>query len=316
MSLYPVISHVEALANQIFSAHPVQIEHMKEGVSTFVYRLVYPGEIFYLRILPEEDASFAPEVTVHTRLRQMQVNVPAVVYFEHFHEGLQRSVMVTTEIKGRPLSQSGSLSEKEMSAILVEAGRDLAQINSIAIDGFGWVQRDEDTTLLRAVSPSYHDAMLESWEADLAYLSRDILHPSEIATLERILSRHEAWLIIEQGYLAHGDFDASHIYQQDGRYTGIIDFGEIRSACRWYDLAHFHMRDGEALPQRVLPELIQGYKECTTLPPDSEEHIRFISLLINVRALARSLQKRPANRYTRHQLDVLREDIASLQQLL
>jgi hypothetical protein len=34
--------------------------------------------------------------------------------------------------------------------------------------------------------------------------------------------------------------------------------------------------------------------------------------LINVRALARRLQKRPANRYTQHLLEVLREDLAYL----
>jgi aminoglycoside phosphotransferase (APT) family kinase protein len=317
MNLYPDMSHVEALAKQIFPAHPVHIQRMTEGASTFVYQLVYPDETFYLRILPEEDASFAPELAVHTRLRQMQVKVPEVIYFEHYHERLHRSVMVTTEIKGHPLSQSDSLSSKELSAILVEAGRDLAQINSIALDGFGWVRRDgEDTTLLRAVSSSYRDVMLESWDADLAYLSKDILSPSEMIALEQILSSYEAWLMIEQGYLAHGDFDASHIYQQDGRYTGIIDFGEIRSTCRWYDLAHFHMRDGEALPQWILPALIQGYAERIALPANSEEHIRFISIVMNVWALARSLQKRPANRYTQHQLGVLREDIAVLQQLL
>ncbi|HEY4384424.1 MAG TPA: phosphotransferase, partial [Ktedonobacteraceae bacterium] len=132
MNLHPDISHIDALANQIFSARPAQIERMTEGVSTFVYQLVYPDEIFYLRILPEEDASFAPEVAVHTRLRQMQVKVPEVVYFEHCHESLHRSVMITTEIKGQPLSQSSSLSVKELSSILVEAGRDLEQINSIA----------------------------------------------------------------------------------------------------------------------------------------------------------------------------------------
>jgi len=116
--------------------------------------------------------------------------------------------------------------------------------------------------------------------------------------------------------LAHGDFDASHIYQEDGKYTGIIDFGEIRGASHWYDLGHFHVRDGEALSYRGLPGLIRGYEESISLPPDYEQHIRFTSILINVRALARSLQKRPANRYTQHQLQVLREDLATLQLFL
>ena len=36
-----------------------------------------------------------------------------------------------------------------------------------------------------------------------------------------------------QAYLAHGDFDATHIWLDDqGRYAGIIDFGEMRGAGR------------------------------------------------------------------------------------
>ena len=43
--------------------------------------------------------------------------------------------------------------------------------------------------------------------------------------------------------LAHGDFDATHIYQRDGLYTGVIDFGEMRGAEPHYDLAYFLVQD-------------------------------------------------------------------------
>ena len=97
-----------------------------------------------------------------------------------------------------------------------------------------------------------------------------------------------------------------------GRYTGIIDFGEIRGADRRYDLGHFHMRDGELLPFELLPALVCGYRETVSLPLDYEQHIRFTGLLINVRTLARSLQKRPPGCHTKHQLAVLREDVVML----
>ena len=307
---------IEAVVSQIFPAHPVRIERMTEGVSTLVYRVIYQNEVFYLRILVE-NASFAPEVAVHTHLRQMQVGVPEVIYFEHYNELLQRSIMVTTEIKGRPISQSSFLSEDELQAILVEAGRDLAYINSIPVDGFGWVERDKpDTEHLRAQWPTHRAFVLEYWDADLAFLARNVLHASEIIQLEQVLSRYNSQLDVEQGYLTHGDFDTNHIYQEDGRYTGIIDFGEIRGASCWYDLGHFHVRDGESLPYRGLSGLIRGYEERISLPSSYEQTLRFTSILINVRALAGSLQKRPANRYTQHQLEVLREDLAALQLFL
>lgn len=289
------------------------VERVTEGVSTYVYRITCPSQIFYLRILPEEGASFSPEVTVHTRLRQMQVKVPEVIHFEHYNRLLQRSVMITAEIKGQPLSQSTMLSQKEVEAISREAGRDLACISTMPVEGFGWMQRDSpDAKSLRAEWPTHRAFALEYWEADVAYLAEHVLQHSEVVSLERVLSYHDSWLDSEQGYLAHGDFDATQIYQENGRYTGIIDFGEIRGASRWYDLGHFHMRDGEFLPFHLLPILIDGYKERELLPLDYEQRIRFTGLLINVRALARALQKRPPDRYTKHQLEVLRNDLAML----
>lgn len=297
----------------IFPQAPARVERVTEGGSTYVYRIFFPHETFYLRVLPEEGASFSPEVTVHKRLRQMQIKVPEVIYFEHYNELLQRSVMVTTEIKGQSISQSSTLSKLERERILREAGRDLACLNNLLVEGFGWVRRDApEIDYLRAEWPAHRTFALEFWESDMAFLGKQVLQPSEVALLQQILSRYDSWLDSEWSYLAHGDFDTTHIYQENGRYTGIIDFGEIRGTDRWYDLGHFHMRDGELLPFSCLPALISGYREQISLPLAYEQHIRFASLLINVRALVRSLQKRPSNRFTQHQLDVLRADITAL----
>ncbi len=307
------VLHIQEVVKKIFPQDPARMERVTEGVSTYVYRITFPHETFYLRILPEEGASFAPEVTVHTQLRRMQIKVPEVIHFEHYNELLQRSVMATAEIKGQSLSQSSTLSQEKMGEILGEAGRDLARLNMVLVEGFGWVRRDlADLRHLRAEWPTHRAFALEHWEADVAYLAKHVLQRSEGPSLERVLSCYDSWLDSEQGYLAHGDFDTTQIYQDHGRYTGIIDFGEIRGAGRWYDLGHFHMRDGELLPFHLLPALVCGYKEMASLPLAYEQHIRFTGLLINVRALARSLQKRPPNRYTQHQLEVLREDLLAL----
>lgn len=145
-------------------------------------------------------------------------------------------------------------------------------------------------------------------------LAAQLLHvPASNISIERMATgtstSHDGWLDAEHAVLAHGDFDAMHIFQQNGLYTGIIDFGEIRGADRWYDLGHFHLHDDESL---ALPVLLQGYNEITPLPPNAEERILFASLLIAVRALSRSLQKRAANHYTPRLLQTLRVDIAAL----
>ena len=71
---------------------------------------------------------------------------------------------------------------------------------------------------------SWHDRL--DLPADESRAAQDLLHQS--------LGDPDA-----TAWLAHGDFDCSHIYVADGRYSGIIDFGEIRGANPWYDLAQF-----------------------------------------------------------------------------
>jgi len=286
------MSLIEALVARVFPCTvPLHVERVEEGVSTYVYRIYRGNELFYLRVLPEVNASFAPEVYVHEMLRAKDVKVPEVVYFEHYNEAVQRSVMVTTAIEGKHI---GHYPANEVPrSILVEAGRDLAIINSISVQGFGWIKRDSSkVTALEAELPTYKAFVFEYLEEDLAFLSEHVLNTREIMAIREIIDRCDAWLDIEQAWLAHGDFDATHIYQEHGCYTGIIDFGEIRGGDPFYDLGHFQMHDGETLPARVLPYLLEGYREVVQLQQDYEQRIYFSSLLIAIRTLARSMKKR------------------------
>ena len=78
----PAASAIAHLAARLFprSASP-QVERVEQGVSTYVYRLRYDELIFYLRVLPEAGASFAPEVFAHHWLRQREARVGTV--FKH-----------------------------------------------------------------------------------------------------------------------------------------------------------------------------------------------------------------------------------------
>lgn len=303
--------NVEKLIKRLFPASAVRYARVQGNISTYVYRVSIPGETFYLRILPEEGASFAPEVAVHSRLRQLGAQVPDVLYFDPYDHLLERSVMLITEIPGEPLSTATHLPPETLQSITARAGADLALVNSIAVDGFGWVLRGAGDASLAAEFTTSREFFLQYWPSDLAFLAQSTLTPGEIRQLERIVARFDPWLDVPQATLAHGDIDATHIYHRDGQYSGIIDFGEIRGTDRYFDLAHFHIRDGERLPHRLLPALLRGYGDVSPLPADHMTRLRFASLLLNVGLLARSLQKRPANIYTDHQLTVLRDDLGA-----
>jgi hypothetical protein len=71
----------------------VVVEPVREGGSTYVYRLVRGADIFYLRILPEDGANFAPEATAHAILRRLGVCVPEVVYWDDRNQVVGRGVI-------------------------------------------------------------------------------------------------------------------------------------------------------------------------------------------------------------------------------
>jgi aminoglycoside phosphotransferase (APT) family kinase protein len=72
----------------------------------------------------------------------------------------------------------------------------------------------------------------------------------ELEALQAVVDQ-ERQRPVPRGHLAHGDFDATHIWLDDhGRYAGIIDFGEMRGADRHFDLGHFLLHDRAPVPFR------------------------------------------------------------------
>jgi aminoglycoside phosphotransferase (APT) family kinase protein len=291
---------IQRLTLQIFGDRiPVDFERAGDGISTLVYRLSRGEETFYLRILPEVGDSFSPEAYVHTLLRRHGVHVPEVIYLEHRNDVLQRSVMVTTEVRGRSVDHR-PMDEATVN-ILMEAGRDLAVINSIPVEGFGWIKRDRSAVdRLEAEQASNRAFLLEGLDHCLRVLGGTVLTPHKARRIRDLVSQHSVWLDVGQGSLAHGDFDVTHIYQENECYTGIIDFGEIRGSDPYYDLGHFRLHDREIAPYEALPSLLAGYRQVASLPPDYEQRFAFLSLLIGIHFLARGVQKLTAHELSEH----------------
>src|SRR3954451_13935091 len=174
--------------------------------------------------------------------------------------------MVTAAIPGRSLAEDPH--GFELNAVLAAAGRDLAAINDVGVMGFGFVRRDCPADIqLEGEFLSLRAFAISELEERLVAVS-SILTGDEIQAVRAVVGRHDGWLDTEQASLAHGDLDATHIYHQNGQYTGLIDFGEIRGADRFYDLGHLALHEGEALPYPILPQVLAGYDEVTSLPAD------------------------------------------------
>lgn len=287
----------------------LRISRMERGVSTPVYRIQRNGVTCYLRLAESAEASLAPEAFAHERLRACGVSVPEIMHLEPFNQDLGRSLMMTSEIPGWSLAEQHPGINIE--DVLRSAGRDLARLHQVPVAGFGFVHRDLpiERGLVGATSTLQAFAF-DDLEAHLSVLA-SVLTSGERHQVRRVVERYGELLQTDDAMLAHGDLDATHIYHQDGLYTGIIDFGEIRGADHFYDLGHLALHDGETVPYPLLPAVLEGYAEVVPLPPDSAERIQFWCLLIGIRALARSL-RRPRPAYQTHLSHAVRAALSAL----
>lgn len=305
----PERSVVQQIANAALGGNST-VEPVTDGASTYVYRLWRGSEVLYVRILPEAGLSFAPEAAVHTLLCRQGLRVPDVLYWEDCNPLVERSVMITTAIPGSPVYQADL--SASIGSILRAAGRDLAMLNHVPVEGFGWIKRDAlSNTRLQADLPTERDLMLARFEPALRTLEKTVLAAIDGDRLRDVVHGHTALLDATEAHLAHGDFDVTHIFCDTGRYTGIIDLGEIRGTGPYYDLGHFRFHDGETLPRTVLPYLLEVYQEITPLPSDADRRIALASLLIGVDFLARTYA-RLGEHNRQHALAALGRDINML----
>lgn len=245
----------------------ISFERMRSGGSTQVYRIARDSGVFYLRFGEDPQDTFAPEARVHDLLESLGARVPHVVLFEDVAREIERSIMVTTEIKGSALQIGGSgfggLDRINHSfTTLQAAAADLARVNSIRISGYGFLARARpwDGRLSGAYS-TFSDWSAETFDFASSALG-DFSEP-EANDIDECRSRV---LRFDHGidtYLVHGDFDTSHIFADERGYTGLIDFGEIRGADRWYDLADFLVHTGGDASHDSFLALLDGYRSVT-----------------------------------------------------
>ena len=308
----PADRAIRAFLAERFPQPLPHIETVTDGVSTHVYRLRSGDDVSYLRLLPEIGARISPEAEAHRLMRARGARVPDIRFAEDFNPLLGRSVMITDAIPGVPLTAQ-TLPPDTLRALFFAAGQDLARINSIDVAGFGWIQRyGSGQAGLHGEHPTERAFVADIQHEVLPLLDRLGLAADEMQLVRDLLQR-PLGESSANGWLAHGDFDGTHIYQHEGKYSGIIDFGEIRGANPWYDLAHFRLHDGEQMAP-VFPWLLEGYASVTSLPDDLGERLRTWSLLIGLRALARSMATgdTAAEHTRRHLRTAIQRDLATL----
>jgi aminoglycoside phosphotransferase (APT) family kinase protein len=256
------------------------------GVAAQVYRVQAAGHVLYVRIAEEAHEDLSVDAALLEHLGGLGLGVPPVVHVEPFDQAIGRSVLIMGEITGTPVAQCRD--ERAARRVTRAAGRELAMLNRVGVQGFGWIQRRPPVWPLHATSRDYADFVTtdlpDPWPGPLEAL----FSTSELDQLWELVDS-ERRRELASGTLAHGDFDTTHIFQVDGRYTGLIDLGELRGAEPLFDLGHFYLWDHQNTPVPLLDDLLAGYGEVDTLPGGHEELVRRSAALLGLRQLARWL---------------------------
>jgi aminoglycoside phosphotransferase (APT) family kinase protein len=275
---------IEALARGVFgTSTPLSYERTAEGVSAQVYRVFRGPEVFYLRIAEDAGDNLETDAELFHRLRSLGVRVAGTVHVEPSNSDIGRSTLITTEVAGLSLAEVSS--PTVAASVIEEAGADLALINQVPVDGFGFVRRIGRGWPLEAEYKDHVSFVVSflprPWPGPLAAL----FSSSVLAAIEGMLDQ-ECARPRSHAVLAHGDFDLTQVFCAGGQYTGLIDFGEIRGAEPTFDLGHFHLHDH---PIRLLPALLRGYGRIQELPAGHERSIARSAVLLGLRQLCRWL---------------------------
>lgn len=255
----PELKTVETIAGKYLN-NIVSVERTQKGQSTYVFRIMTRTETFYIRFLPE-DASFAAEALVHNILLEKGVIVPRVIAWEHRNEETGLSIMITGEIPGVPAQDEWP--SKNAREILNEAGRQITLVHEVPVDGFGWIDRNS-YHVLKGVNTTFREFFNDGLVDGLEILHQFDFSDTEITRISELVEKAGRITDTENSVLIHGDFDTSQILYHNGKYAGMIDFGEIRGCNRLVDLATCLLFDGRKRPL-AYEYILEGYRETVQL---------------------------------------------------
>lgn len=254
-------------------------ELVDSGVSTAVYRLRGRSKTFYLR-LGGSDENMSSEVLAHRLILDKGVYIPTVVMYGDDDQRINRSFMITSEIPGIRADKD----PKTTGDIFFEAGKQLGLINSIPVEGFGWINRHKlNVKKLSGTYKSWGDFALntDNIKSQLDTLtSFGIIDDKKRERIQNYIKENIGLIICPQAYLSHGDFDISHIFSVAGRYSGIIDFGDIRCCSQYHDLSHFF-----TFTPKYFNKLLEGYLTINKLEGDILAKVKFEAILFGISKL-------------------------------
>lgn len=274
---------------------PKKIIPIEQGMSSFTYRLEADKGVFYLSTPNSQlkHKAYAPKAAIFKKLEDAGVATPYVVDSKDFDPDLDRySWMIATEVKGKPVGDNpGSVSEE----VFIHAGADLARIHSIKVSGWGYINGFDEAKEPWGSRESYFDHIgnevryEDEFVNKLDYiLTKKVIDDTESERIRDLVEREAEGFEGYDPILMHGDYHGEHIFIDQGKYAGVIDWDGMAAGLPYYDLQQFSVYHAD----EEFDLLMKGYAQVSRIEDRDkfERLLKFDRVVYCVGKIAKGMQ--------------------------
>ncbi|MEQ8627045.1 aminoglycoside phosphotransferase family protein [Ekhidna sp.] len=206
------------------------LEEVEAGNTSTVYKINCRKKIYYLKMYTKGSAEI--ENFILKELSKVTHVVPRVVGASDRNE---KSFILLEEAVGEEIYKNTSNFANRK--LLNSFGKELAKIHSIHTFQFGKIEKIQNNMLF-GTSILQEKTISAEFRNDLiTLLNFELVDRHTVYFLEKIVLENLSLSITGNPRLAHADLSMNHVFVQDNRVSGIIDFGNARSSDIHYDFA-------------------------------------------------------------------------------
>lgn len=237
---------------------------------------------YFLRIEngPDEDDYMEVEAEIMRRVRNLGIPTPKIFAVDASRKEYPFAYQIMEHLAFRDLNELYRAGDLNLSAILIQLGKDMALWQSIPIEGYGpfdvdGLRTDRCLKGLHADYPSYFGLNLEN---HLNYLvDHDFFSAQYAGSLWSVIEKHLPLLNLPKPCLVHKDMALWNLLGDSDRIQSYIDWDDAVAGDPCDDIALM----GCFFSGAELEPLIRGYSYVQPLPAEFE--LRFwLHLLRNM----------------------------------
>ena len=243
---------VAAAGARLVGCRVNQVERLAGSVGNQDFMLFTGVGDFVLKASSQQD--LAVEAWACQRVARAGVVVPEIIGLEVQRLSLPLPFLLMRRLSGTAVEES--------SAALVAAGRQLAIVHSLQLDGYGGLVIDGSEASGSSVSWAAFLAELTSGLPDLV-TGRVLPEPLAAAASTTVRQLTNELSFAGPSVLLHGDLKLAHIFATSADHVGLIDWGDASAGDPRLDLGRMSMAGPTAFAS-----FLSGYGMTSTAELD------------------------------------------------